>query len=284
MVRTVVAELVQAQPNLRQLKQTLSESLRKLARLHTEVFKKAAFFRAAKAIEKLSGAAFRKHYKRGTWQDIPGIGKGVNSRITEFVEKGRIKELNKLTRERRKKQKRRPVSKKTKIRRSKAKPVVRYILKILLPSTSAILPTGSWRRGKKILGDIEFLVAGTSTDKIYQIIDSKRKIRIKSILWKGKQKLALHVTTADIKSFQIEFRVVSKKYWGGALLETTGSKDFNIWIRRLAKKQGYKLNNLGLQKGSKLVAGRTEKKIFRVLGLDYIPPEDREVPPSDIDL
>jgi DNA polymerase/3'-5' exonuclease PolX len=262
----------------------LVESLRKLARLHTEVFKKAAFFRAAKAIEKLPAASFRKHYKRGTWQDIPGIGKGLESRITEFVEKGRIKELNKLTRERRKKQKRKPISRKTKIRRSKAKPVIKYILKILKPTATATLPTGSWRRGKKLLGDIEFLVTGTSTDKIYELIDRSRKIRVKSVMWKGKQKLALHVTTADIRSFQLEFRVVSKKYWGGALLETTGSGDFNIWMRRVAKKKGYKLNNLGLWKGSKLVAGRSEKRIFKILGLDYIEPRDREKPPSDVNL
>ena len=55
MVKVVVSELVQSQTNLRHLRETLVESLRKLARLHTEVFKKAAFFRAAKAIEKLPG-------------------------------------------------------------------------------------------------------------------------------------------------------------------------------------------------------------------------------------
>ncbi|MDD5669780.1 MAG: PHP domain-containing protein, partial [Candidatus Omnitrophica bacterium] len=55
-----------------------------------------------------------------------------------------------------------------------------------------------------------------------------------------------------------------------------GSKNFNIKIRQRAVKQGLKINEYGVFRGDKLVAGRTEKDIFKLLKLEYIEPELRE--------
>lgn len=61
-----------------------------------------------------------------------------------------------------------------------------------------------------------------------------------------------------------------------ALLHFTGSKEFNIHMSVHAIKLGYKLTVHGLYKGGKLVSGiKTEKDIFKKLGLSYLDPTQR---------
>jgi len=56
----------------------------------------------------------------------------------------------------------------------------------------------------------------------------------------------------------------------------TGSKDHNIALRRIAIKQGYKLNEYGLFRNERKIKGETEEEIYEKLGMDWIPPEMRE--------
>jgi len=58
----------------------------------------------------------------------------------------------------------------------------------------------------------------------------------------------------------------------------TGSKEYNIRLREIARKKGFKLSEYGLfdRKTGKFVAGRTEKEIYKKLGLKYVEPEKRE--------
>ncbi len=52
--------------------------------------------------------------------------------------------------------------------------------------------------------------------------------------------------------------------------------EFNVELRRLARSKSMKLNEYGLYKNSKRIASKTEKEIFKALGLEYIQPELRE--------
>src|SRR5262249_3720029 len=54
------------------------------------------------------------------------------------------------------------------------------------------------------------------------------------------------------------------------------SKAHNVVLRQLALKQKLKLNEYGLLRGTRRLAGRTEEEIYNRLGLAYIPPELRE--------
>jgi DNA polymerase (family 10) len=69
---------------------------------------------------------------------------------------------------------------------------------------------------------------------------------------------------------------VRKESFGAALNYFTGSKDHNVALRRIAQEKGLKLNEYGLFRGSKRVAGETEEEIYKALGLSFIPPELRE--------
>src|SRR5207245_6421977 len=61
-----------------------------------------------------------------------------------------------------------------------------------------------------------------------------------------------------------------------ALQYFTGSKAHNVELRQLAQGKDLKLNEYGLFRGTRRVAGKTEEEIYAKLGLDWIPPELRE--------
>ncbi len=72
-----------------------------------------------------------------------------------------------------------------------------------------------------------------------------------------------------------DLRVVPDKSFGAALQYFTGDKRHNITLRTLAEKRGLKLNEYGLWRGRKLVAGRTEEEIYKALRMEVPPPEIR---------
>jgi DNA polymerase (family 10) len=75
---------------------------------------------------------------------------------------------------------------------------------------------------------------------------------------------------------QVDLRVVSQASYGAALLYFTGSKAHNIALRRMAVNKKLKINEYGVFKGKKRVAGRTEEDVYKQVGLPYIEPELRE--------
>ena len=75
---------------------------------------------------------------------------------------------------------------------------------------------------------------------------------------------------------QADLRVVAAESFGAALQYFTGSKEHNVRLREIAVKKKWRLNEYGLFRGKRRIAGRSEKKIFAAIGLPYIPPELRE--------
>ncbi|HUK62000.1 MAG TPA: DNA polymerase/3'-5' exonuclease PolX, partial [Dongiaceae bacterium] len=75
---------------------------------------------------------------------------------------------------------------------------------------------------------------------------------------------------------QVDLRVVAVESFGAALVYFTGSKAHNIELRRIAIEKGWSLNEYGLTRGEKVIAGRSEEDVYRALGMDWIPPELRE--------
>ena len=63
------------------------------------------------------------------------------------------------------------------------------------------------------------------------------------------------------------------------MLYLTGSKYFNVRIRKAARASGFKLTNRELIKitprGGYAIKTMTEETIFKALGIDYVPPRYR---------
>jgi len=151
-------------------------------------------------------------------------------------------------------------------------PTVKEIYEKLknLKEVEEISTAGSVRRMKETIGDVDFLVISKNPSKVMDFFVSLPGV-IK--VWgKGTTKSSVRMS----QGFDMDIRVVSKKSYGSALQYFTGSKEHNIILRKIAIDKGLKLNEYGVFKGSKMIAGKDEKEVYRVLGLDYIPPELRE--------
>jgi DNA polymerase (family X) len=129
---------------------------------------------------------------------------------------------------------------------------------------------GSYRRRRETIGDLDILV---TSDDIPKVIDRFTEYgEVADVVSKGE-------TRATVKlrgGLQVDLRAVEPDAYGAALQYFTGSKAHNVELRKIAQEQGYKLNEYGLFKGTRRVAGKTEEEIYAKLGLDIMPPELRE--------
>ncbi len=171
------------------------------------------------------------------------------------------------------------LSAKSKFDRNDIIPLVKYITKIFVPKTSQFEIVGSYRREKQIIGDLEILVTGLSSDNIIKILDRCKLLTIHKILWKGNKKMAFVVSYGNINNLQLEIYITEKKYWPFALLTRTGSGMFNIIMRSKAKKSGLLLNEYGLfNKNGEIIKGlKTEKSIMEYLDMKYHTPSERSI-------
>jgi len=135
---------------------------------------------------------------------------------------------------------------------------------------------GSFRRRKETVGDIDFLVGiKDTTDKylIEKIMNTFVTMDdVVKIIGKGETKSSIRT----MQGLNMDLRLVSVHSFGAALQYFTGSKDHNIALRRIAMKQGFKLNEYGLFKGERRIRGETEEEIYEKLGMEWVPPELRE--------
>ncbi|MBU1018810.1 MAG: DNA polymerase/3'-5' exonuclease PolX [Patescibacteria group bacterium] len=127
---------------------------------------------------------------------------------------------------------------------------------------------GSLRRRLETIGDIDILACG-SPKIIGDFCDMPGVAHVEA---KGDTKATVILESG----IQVDLRVVPEESFGAALYYFTGSKAHNIATRKIAQKKGMKINEYGVFKGKKSVAGKTEDEIFKKIGLPYIIPEMRE--------
>ncbi|MEM4271037.1 MAG: nucleotidyltransferase domain-containing protein, partial [Candidatus Pacearchaeota archaeon] len=198
--------------------------------------KKASLFYnelGIKNIKELEEAA-----RKNKLQGLPGFKQKAEEKILEGIEimkgkKGRI-----------------PLEEAEKI----AKNIITELKK--LKEVSEAVPAGSLRRKKSTIGDIDIVI---KTEKPEQVLKKFVKMKfVKKVLGIGKEK-AIVITQHGI---QADARVFTEEEFGAGLLYFTGDKGHNIWLRKIAIKKGWKLNEYGLfDKNGKRIAGRSEEEI-----------------------
>ncbi len=139
-----------------------------------------------------------------------------------------------------------------------------------LKEVDTVTPAGSLRRGKETVGDLDLLVIGKSHARIAEHFTSFPEIT--EVLAKGEDKVSVRLKSG----LQVDVRLLEPKSYGAALQYFTGSKEHNVLLRDRAKRRGLRLNEYGLFKGERRIAGRTEEEVYKKLGLPWIPPELRE--------
>ncbi len=197
------------------------------------------------SVMKLKDAA-----RRGLLRELPGMGEKSEAAVLEAIESyGRL-------------QARMPMP----VALDIAESFVEYLKKN--KDVIKCEYAGSLRRRRTTVGDIDILVSGPESIIDYfcehpdiSIIEAKGSTKATVILESG---------------VQVDLRLVAEESFGAALYYFTGSKAHNIATRKIAQKMGLKINEYGVFKGEKSIAGKTEEEVFESIKLPYIIPEMRE--------
>ncbi len=148
--------------------------------------------------------------------------------------------------------------------------VIEYIKEKAGDKINRISPAGSVRRFRETVHDIDILI---ETEHGREVIEQVTKMpEVTRVLGAGETKGS--VVLKD--RFQVDIRAIPGESFGAAVQYFTGSKEFNVRLRELARKKGYKISEYGIFKDDTKVGGRVEEEIYQKLGLAWIPPEMRE--------
>lgn len=149
-----------------------------------------------------------------------------------------------------------------------AEPLVDYLKQG--KNVDQVTIAGSYRRHRESVGDLDILITSDSAHEVMNRLVQYDNVA--KILAQG----STRATVILHSGLQVDIRVVTEESYGAALLYFTGSKSHNIALRKLAQAQGIKINEYGVFKNSKQLAGQSEEEIYQLLNMDYIPPELRE--------
>ncbi|MDE3036570.1 MAG: DNA polymerase III, partial [Nitrospirota bacterium] len=138
------------------------------------------------------------------------------------------------------------------------------------PGVGRVVAAGSYRRARETIGDLDILATARADSPVMDRFVSYDEVE--AVLAHGGTKATVRLAC----KLQVDLRVVGEESYGAALQYFTGSKAHNIVLRQLAQQRGLKVNEYGVFKEERRVAGQTEESVYAAVGLPWIPPELRE--------
>ena len=141
-----------------------------------------------------------------------------------------------------------------------------------IPGAHNVTYTGSVRRMKETVKDVDIIATATEPEALTGSFCQLPMVA--DIIGSGPTKCSIHTHTG----IQVDLRVVPDEQFGNLLQHFTGSKEHNVALRELAISLGLKVSEYGVEETDSGVVHKcvTEEEVYRLLGLDYIPPELRE--------
>lgn len=130
---------------------------------------------------------------------------------------------------------------------------------------------GSYRRGKKDFKDIDVLVECSKSEfaKVEEILQQDPEYK--------KVMAGPDIVRGYYHGYEFDVSRVEPGEWGSYLLYRTGSANENLRMRGVAKSKGWRLNEHGLwDENGKLITNKSEKDIYKALGMRYKSPKERE--------
>ena len=148
------------------------------------------------------------------------------------------------------------------------------IIKKLSNKSAKLTLVGSYRRKKPFSSDIDIMITSNKPNIVEEFKKKIQSLFDAHVYSQGNDRISM-IIVADI-TFKIDaFRTCPSEEIP-MLLYSTGSKEFNIHMRSVAKKRGYTLNQKGLFKNGILVPDlKSEEDYFNFLHIKYLQPENR---------
>jgi DNA polymerase (family 10) len=141
-----------------------------------------------------------------------------------------------------------------------------------MPEARNVSYAGSVRRMKETVKDLDIIATATEPGALTGSFC--RLPMVADVIGSGPTKCSIRTHTG----LQVDLRVVPDDQFGNLLQHFTGSKEHNVALRELAISLGLKVSEYGVEETDtgRLHKCVTEEEVYRLLGLDYIPPELRE--------
>ncbi|MBN1206638.1 MAG: DNA polymerase/3'-5' exonuclease PolX [Myxococcaceae bacterium] len=140
------------------------------------------------------------------------------------------------------------------------------------PGVVRVSPAGSVRRRAETVGDVDLLASAPEAGPVLDVLATAPGVAV--VLGKGESKCSVRMTEGDL---QVDLRVLPDEDFATALHHFTGSKAHHVRLRGLGQDKGYKISEWGVHRadGTKLLI-REEADLYKLLGMQDIPPELRE--------
>jgi DNA polymerase/3'-5' exonuclease PolX len=162
-----------------------------------------------------------------------------------------------------------------------AMPVALGILDLLRPHCERLEISGSLRRRRAEVKDIEIVAiakpfeTGLFESGLASVVNTWEKVRGDiTPETRYTQRIIRSTTGAHIK---LDLFLCSAQNWGLIMVYRTGSKEFNMrWLQQ-AKRRGYRMDQgqLWAHGRNEPVHIREEEDLFKRIGMEYVPPQQR---------
>jgi DNA polymerase (family 10) len=141
-----------------------------------------------------------------------------------------------------------------------------------VPGVVRVSPAGSVRRRAETVGDVDLLASAPEAGPALDALANAPGVAV--LIGKGESKCSVRMVEADL---QVDLRVLPDEDFATALHHFTGSKAHHLRLRGMGQDQGFKISEWGVHRtdGTK-VPIRDEADIYKLLGMQYVPPELRE--------
>jgi DNA polymerase (family 10) len=139
-----------------------------------------------------------------------------------------------------------------------------------VPGVAEVTVAGSYRRMRETVGDLDILVTAAADSGVMRRFTGYDEVA--EVLSAGSTRASVVLKSG----IQVDLRVVDEDCHGAALQYFTGSRAHNIALRRIAQARGLKINEYGVFRGDRRIAGGDEASVYASVGLPWIPPELRE--------
>lgn len=136
---------------------------------------------------------------------------------------------------------------------------------------------GSYARNDEFISDIDILIISDNNDDKTLFLKSLSRLYDLIYVIDGAVKSTVFIKVFKNKYLQIDIIIKPFTSKFESILYFTGPKEFNVWIRKIAKLNGFKLSEYELCFDNKKIKLKNEKDIFKHLKINYIEPSQRSL-------
>jgi DNA polymerase (family 10) len=138
------------------------------------------------------------------------------------------------------------------------------------PGVVRIEVAGSLRRFCETVSDVDIVASAAEAGPVLDAL--AKRPGVAEVLAQGDSKCSVRLSDG----LQVDLRVLPDEDFATALHHFTGSKAHHVRLRGRARDMGLTISEWGLFRGEEKLAVPDEAALYRLLGMDYVPPELRE--------